>query len=274
MKNEDYEIRSVGINKFSITKYNGIDEEVVIPSIIDGENVIVINQWAFFGKKNLKKVVIQDGISTIDYCAFRECINLKEVYLPNSIEYIGPEAFGYIDNVKIHFPDKPINIAPNAITEDAFELNKTVKGNGEYLGSILWNVIDKDVTKFVVPKECKLVEVDIFYNCGNLETIEFEDGCDAYLNWFSDEPLYYYIGNLREIRTGYHFNSKLGLQILEYAIEYDKPTMVLEKYTNAIKKYEFDFILQEAREKNRVGILALLIEFYHNRFGGDSNLKI
>ena len=274
MPNKDYDIAFLDIEECAIINYNGTDEEVVIPSIIDGFPVVEIEQWAFFGKKNLKKVVIQDGISAIEHGVFRECTNLKEVYLPNSIETIASEAFGYIDNVKIHFPDKPINIAPNAITEDAFELNKTVKGNGEYLGSILWNVIDKDVTKFVVPKECKLVEVDIFYNCGNLETIEFEDGCDAYLNWFSDEPLYYYIGNLREIRTGDHFNPELGMQILEYAIEYDKPTMVLEKYTNAINESDFDSIMQEARDKNRVEILAMLIEFYHKRFGGTKDLRI
>ena len=271
MPNEDFYTSMLDLEECEICKYYGTDEEVVIPSCVDGLFVTEIAKEAFFGNKSIKKVVIPDSVFIIRYCAFRGCTSLKEVYLTDTINIIESEAFGYVDNVKIHFPDKPIDIAPNALTKKAYRLNRTIKGNGEYLGSILWKVRNKKIKKFVVPKECKYIEADVFYDCGNLETIEFEDGCDAYFNWFSDEPLYYHIGNLKEIKTGDHFNRKLGLQILEYAIEYDKPTMVLEKFTNVIHQRVFDSLIKESREKNRVGILSILIELYHRRFGGFKN---
>lgn len=106
-----------------ITKYQGNDKDVNIPSQIEGINVTIIgglafdscksitsvivpstvtniNSDAFWGCTNLEKVVIQDGVKSIESMAFYNCINLKDVTLPNSLQKIGSEAFYNCINLK------------------------------------------------------------------------------------------------------------------------------------------------------------------------------
>ena len=57
------------------------------------DNVRKIGRCAFFGGRNLKRVVISKGVSIIERSAFAKCTNLKEVSMPDSINTIGEWAF-------------------------------------------------------------------------------------------------------------------------------------------------------------------------------------
>ena len=57
------------------------------------ESIDAIGDRAFYGCKNLKKVVIPDGITDIDWYAFSNCTSLETIVLPSSITSIGSEVF-------------------------------------------------------------------------------------------------------------------------------------------------------------------------------------
>ncbi|MCQ2076842.1 MAG: leucine-rich repeat domain-containing protein [Bacteroidaceae bacterium] len=63
-------------------------EEVVIPKSVNR-----IEAGAFEGDKSPLKIIISRGIKDIPYSAFCRCKNLKEVWLPDTIESIGDYAF-------------------------------------------------------------------------------------------------------------------------------------------------------------------------------------
>lgn len=82
---------------------NGYAEELVIPSIIQGEKITDIGSGAFRYNENLTKVIISEGIETIGVSAFNRCRNLISVAIPKSVTRIGKRAFdGCNDNLTIY----------------------------------------------------------------------------------------------------------------------------------------------------------------------------
>ncbi len=75
-----------------ITGYTGTEDQVVIPSIIDGYAVREIADNAF-SSKQLKNVIITNGVAKIGWFSFQNCPSLVSVTIPNSIESIGYSAF-------------------------------------------------------------------------------------------------------------------------------------------------------------------------------------
>lgn len=77
----------------TITKYNGTDKNVVIPSSIDGYAVRAIGDRAFAGT-DIKSVIISNGVTEIGWFVFENCPKLHSVTVPKSVEAIGYDAFG------------------------------------------------------------------------------------------------------------------------------------------------------------------------------------
>ena len=68
------------------------DEDVKIPEVIDGMEVVAIGAAAFAQNETLKSIEIPSGVKTIATNAFVECPSLAYVVLPTSLEKVGPSA--------------------------------------------------------------------------------------------------------------------------------------------------------------------------------------
>ena len=91
--------------------------EVIIPSKVNGYNVVAIGKSAFEGHgeasiemygeehwKPLISITIPNGVTSIGKCAFENCENLSSVILPEGLTSIGDDAFGFcvkLTSVKI-----------------------------------------------------------------------------------------------------------------------------------------------------------------------------
>lgn len=78
-----------------IYKYNGNDENVIIPSEIDGMAITAIGEYAFKDKTIMKSVKIPNSIKTIEHGAFNGCTNIKSIVIPESVTSIERFTFGY-----------------------------------------------------------------------------------------------------------------------------------------------------------------------------------
>jgi len=83
-----YTYRDTSSGTIEIVKYNGSEENVVVPSTIDGKKVEKILVNAFQELSTLKTVTISEGIDDIDMYTFSKCENLTKVIFPKSTKYI------------------------------------------------------------------------------------------------------------------------------------------------------------------------------------------
>ncbi|MBO5415533.1 MAG: leucine-rich repeat protein [Clostridia bacterium] len=83
---------TVSNGKAIISGFTGKDTHLVIPSQIDGFDVIGIAENAFEGY-SLKSVIISNGVQFIDWFAFYNCTALSSITIPSSVTRIGHSAF-------------------------------------------------------------------------------------------------------------------------------------------------------------------------------------
>ena len=76
------------------------DEIVVIPKTYNGKPVGDIDDYAFAGCENIKKVYIPESVTCIGMYAFFSCTSLEYIELPNSLVSIFEEAFGFCRSLK------------------------------------------------------------------------------------------------------------------------------------------------------------------------------
>lgn len=192
----------------AITGFEGIIEEVEIPSEIEGLPVTLIDEKAFYEATNLKKVTIPEGVEGIGdsafygcssltdvnlpdsllgigYFSFQRCISLEEIILPQSLLSIGTGAFsGCAELKRITFPSKLSNISDNVCT-DCKSLEEVVIKNGP---TKIWHRAFSNctsLTKVYLPRSISALgglfggydnsdtEKDSFYNCPSLTHVYY-----------------------------------------------------------------------------------------------------
>ena len=89
----DYEYKILHNGTAEITKYNGSDTEITIPSEIDGHKVTVIGLGAFKNCLRIKSITIPDSVTTIGNNAFYGCKSLISITIPDGVTSIGDDAF-------------------------------------------------------------------------------------------------------------------------------------------------------------------------------------
>lgn len=83
--------------------FESLGKSLVIPSSIGDEKIMTIGKYAFSESDTISSITISEGIELIDESAFYYCKNLSEVYLPSSLERIGPWALYGPSHFTIHY---------------------------------------------------------------------------------------------------------------------------------------------------------------------------
>lgn len=122
-----------------ITGYNGNQTELRIPDSFRREGVKYavssIGRQAFYYNRNLREVILPDGLTSIAMMAFTGCRNLQTIVLPESVANIDPYAFTETDVKTIVVPNcvKTLNYAAfqNIPSLNTLVLGKRVRHIGE-----------------------------------------------------------------------------------------------------------------------------------------------
>lgn len=112
------------------------------------------------------KLVVEEGITGIDYYAFAYSYHLKEISLPSTLKYIGYDAF-----------------------YECYALNEVVIPEGvEFIGKYAFYDC-YGMTKLTLPKSLKRIEYEAFYDCEALESVTLPEGL-TYIGGWAFEDCY------------------------------------------------------------------------------------
>lgn len=207
---EDFEYNLNGKNA-TITKYNGTDDNVVIPHYIDGNIVRAIGQNAFkdsyivsatipntvtlidgtwnslnssnssgaFINSSVKEVIFEENsiITTIGQTAFYNCTSLMNINLPDSITSIERSAFsGCINLSKINLP-KDLSYISTSTFNGCKALKEITFPENETLNSIGDSAFNgcSSLTELNLPKGLISIGNSTFNGCSSLTAITFPE---------------------------------------------------------------------------------------------------
>lgn len=146
-----------------IDRYSGKGGDIVIPSIIDGKNVVEIGSDIFLGFDSITSVVIPESVIDISSSAFENCINLKSVTILGAAN-IGSRAFGFCSNLENVSMDNVKSIGESAFYECK---SLTIVKLPKPLMSISKCVFDgcSSLTSITIPESVTKVELQAFNRC-------------------------------------------------------------------------------------------------------------
>ena len=172
---------AVGDGTVEITGYNGNEQNVIVPEIIDGARVIGIGRYAFSpnkqgrqlnrdGREKLTGVVIPDSIEYIGEYAFWAS-NIKEIRLSESLHTIHKDAFLYCRELEhIHLP-KSLRTIEKGAFGNCERIKKLVIPDGiKYIGKAAM-INCKELTEAIIPEGIEKLSSRLFEGCGKLERI-------------------------------------------------------------------------------------------------------
>ena len=132
-------------------------------------------------QKKIKKVVINDGVTSIGECAFSCCESLTSITIPNSVTSIGNYAFEYCSSLtSITIPNSVTSIGKRAFYDCSGLATITVeKGNTKYDSRDNCNaIIETNTNKLIagcknttIPNSVTSIEESAFYGCSGLTSI-------------------------------------------------------------------------------------------------------
>jgi acetyltransferase-like isoleucine patch superfamily enzyme len=184
IKNEICEIKG-------LTKEGKIMETHSIPQAINGYPVKVIASGAFHHRSEMKEIVIPESVEYIGDYAFTHCGNLKQIALPHNLKYIGDCAFlGAVQLETLTGGGNITHIGNSALYATQWLKNNT--NNFISLGKTLYKYNGTE-TVLSIPNEIKVIGYYAFAENSFIETVDLK-GVETI-----NEGAFYNCGNLRYI---------------------------------------------------------------------------
>lgn len=119
-----FEYVTLGNGEVAVIGYTGNETEIIIPSVIEGMNVVSIGiYWGDWGnlfsrRSDITSIVIPEGVTMIRGWTFQHYTGLTSITFPDSLTFIGHGAFWECTGLtNIVIPDNNIHIQELAFAD-------------------------------------------------------------------------------------------------------------------------------------------------------------
>ena len=153
----------------------GAFENCNIREIAFPKSMRVIGEAAFSGCKHLTTVSFNSGLKYIFDNAFRECVLLSEIVLPNSVSSIGGFK-GCVSLSKVKLPSRLTNIPSDAFNKTALT-EISIPDSVESIGYSAFQ--STKLLSITLPKSLKTLHGWGFSDCENIESVTLPQGVDT-----------------------------------------------------------------------------------------------
>ena len=156
-----------------------------IKKIVIDYGITSVGAGMFSGSSNLTEVSIPDSVTAIGFNAFSNCTNLTFISIPDSVETIGYCAFAGCENLSsIKLSNSIKSISGGEIFAGCEKLNNLVIPEG-VISIYGYNFMGcNSLTTITLPKSLTLIGDDAFYDCNNITDI-FYNGTEEQWNLVS-----------------------------------------------------------------------------------------
>ena len=145
-------------------------------------------------KDSVKKVVIEDGVTSIGNSAFCDCSNLTSITIPDSVASIGNDAFcNCISLTSITIPDSVINIGNAAFCNCISLTSITIPDSVTNIGNAAFYYCTS-LTNITLSNNITNIGNDTFAGCSSLTSITIPDSVTSIGN-----SAFYYCNSLTSI---------------------------------------------------------------------------
>ena len=155
-----------------IVDYNGTSTDLVIPSTLGGSKVVCIGSSAFKNNTNLTSVTIPDTVTTIENSAFSGCSNIKKLTLGKNVSEIGMYAFQ--DNIgltTLTIPDSVTSIDTAAFGGCSKLREISIGKSVSNMGSAVFSS-SPQLRKVTIAEGTTVIGIDAFSGCYLLDSIK------------------------------------------------------------------------------------------------------
>ena len=168
-----------------------------IKNVIINNGVTSIGNFAFHGCENLINITIPDSVTSIGLCAFEYCSSLTNITIPNSVTSIGGKAFLFCRSLtSITIPDSVTSIGYHAFFNCESLTSINVDSNNEkYMSdngvlytkdkkTLIQYPSKKEGTEYLILQGVESIGDYAFEGCENLINITIPDSVTSIMGAF------------------------------------------------------------------------------------------
>ena len=163
---------------------NGIgeckDTQIMIPATYEQLPVLGLMPRALQGAKEVTYVHLPEGATGIGEWALQDCVNLRRIEIPPTVNHIGREAFsGCLRLSEIVIPEGVLIIS-NATFRDC--VNLTTMHLPSTLSVIDQNAFEncRSMTEISIPESVLQINAQAFKNCDGLTAVRYDGTIDGW----------------------------------------------------------------------------------------------
>ena len=143
-----------------------------IKKVVIEKGVTSIGNFAFYGLKDIQKVTVPKGVEIIGDYAFKGCTGLENIELPKGLWKIGESAFYGCQALKaVNMPDTITVMGAYAFkgcsSVESVHISKELYGINE---SAFYGC--QSLKQITIPEGIKRIDGYVFKNCSGLQTVE------------------------------------------------------------------------------------------------------
>ena len=167
-----------------VLRYNGCETNIIIPQVIDGNNVVSLDSTfdgfyelesavvpegviyitgAFYGCENLKNITLPQSLKSIEY-AFNCCFSLEEINIPAGVENFA-NAFSGTKLESFTFP-QGTKVISNSFAGSEYIKKVVIPGSVGYTDEAFADC--ENLSEVIIEEGIEIIEDYTFYHCTSL----------------------------------------------------------------------------------------------------------
>ena len=151
-----------------------------IKKVVIENGVTSIGSWAFDACKGLTSVTIPNSVTSIGSHAFSSCKSLTSVTIPNSVTSIGNNAFQNCSGLtSVTIPNSVTSIGESAFENCSGLISVIIPNSVTNIGGYAFSGCS-GLTSVTIPNSVTSIGEEAFYGCSSLTSITVEKGNTYY----------------------------------------------------------------------------------------------